>query len=129
MKATRRDDFVDYVCEQLSPLGEVRPKRMFGGWGIYLDETFMAIIASDTLWFKVDDGNRADYEALGSRPFKPFEDREMVMSYWEVPPEIIDDRARIAEWGRRAVEAAQRSGTRGKSRRRVVGTPARKASR
>lgn len=129
MKSVRHDDFIEHVCDLLAPLGEVRPKRMFGGWGVYVDEIFMAIVAGDTLWFKVDDGNRGDYEALGSRPFKPFEDRETVMSYWEVPAEVIDDRHRIADWARKACDAARRSASRKAPTRRRVGTAARKAPR
>ena len=48
MKLKRYDDFVEHVAELLSPLGTVRVKAMFGGHGIYVDEVFMAIIASDT---------------------------------------------------------------------------------
>ena len=109
MKATRRDDFVDHVCELLAPLGDVRPRAMFGGHGIYVDDVFCAIVADDTLYFKVDDSNRADYEALGSGPFKPFADKPMVMSYYEVPAEVMDDRSAIAAWGRKALAAAHAS--------------------
>jgi DNA transformation protein len=117
VKARRHDDFVEHVCELLAPLGEVRAKAMFGGYGIYLDETFCAIVASDTLYFKVDDRNRPDYEALGYAPFKPFDDKPMVMSYYEVPAEVIDNPSSLLEWGRRACEAARRSATRPKRSR------------
>jgi DNA transformation protein len=112
MKATRRNDFADHVCDLLAPLGEVRPRAMFGGHGIYIDDdVFCAIVASDSLYFKVDDGNRADFEALGCGPFKPFADKGMVMSYYEVPAEVMDDRRAVVDWGRKAIEAARRSGT------------------
>ena len=109
VKIQRHDDFVLHVCELLAPLGEVRPKRMFGGWGFYVDDTFMAIIASDTLWFKVDDGNRAEYEAAESQPFRQYADRDTTMSYWQVPVDVLDDRRAIVEWGRRAIAAAERA--------------------
>jgi DNA transformation protein len=126
VKATRRDDFVEHVCELLAPLGDVRPKSMFGGYGIYVDEVFCAIVASDTLYFKVDDGNRADYEALGAGPFKPFEGKQMVMSYYEVPAQVMDDRGAIVEWGRKALEAARRAGT---AKKRADAGPRRKKTR
>jgi DNA transformation protein len=111
VKGTRRDDFVEHVCDLLAPLGEVRPKPMFGGYGIYVDEVFCAIVAGDTLYFKVDEGSRTGYEALGASPFKPFEGKRMVMSYYEVPAAVMEDRRAIVEWGRKAAEAARRSGT------------------
>ena len=109
MRGIRRQDFVEHVCDLLTPLGAVRPRSMFGGYGIYIDDAFCAIVADDTLYFKVDDSNRADYEALGSSPFKPFADRPMVMSYYEVPAEVMDDRSAIAAWGRKALVAAHNS--------------------
>ena len=110
LKGTRRNDFVDHVCDLLAPLGSVRPRAMFGAFGIYVDDVFCAIVAGDTLYFKVDGGNRADYERMGYGPFKPFDDKDMVMSYYEAPAEVMDDHRAILEWGRKAIEAAQRSG-------------------
>jgi DNA transformation protein len=124
VKGTRRDDFVEHVCDLLAALGEVRPKSMFGGYGIYVDEVFCAIVMDNTLYFKVDGGNRPDYEALGAGPFRPFEGKQMVMSYYAVPAQVMDDRRSIVEWGRRAVEAARRSGT-----KRAVGRPPTKKAR
>jgi DNA transformation protein len=109
VKGTRHDDFVEHVCDLLAPLGAVRTRAMFGGYGIYVDDVFCAIIANDTLYFKVDDGNRADYEALGYQPFKPFDDKPMVMSYYEVPAEVMDRRDALAAWGAMALEAGRRA--------------------
>jgi DNA transformation protein len=78
---------------------------------------FCAIVAHDTLYFKVDDSNRPDYEAYGAGPFKPFERKQMVMSYYEVPAQVIDDRWQMVEWGRKAIEAARRSGTKPRTSR------------
>ena len=108
MRGIRHDDFVEHVCDLLAPLGEVRPRAMFGGYGIYVDDLFCAIVAADTLYFKVDDGNRPDFDALGATPFKPFEGKQMVMSYYEVPARVMDDRRTIVEWALKAMEAARR---------------------
>jgi DNA transformation protein and related proteins len=118
MKLNRRhDDFVEHVCELLDPLGTIRRKRMFGGWCIYVDEVPTGLIQDDTLWFKVDDGNRGDYESAGVGPFKPFPDKETVMSYWQVPESVMDDRRAMVDWGRKAYEAAVRSAGKPKGKR------------
>jgi len=39
---------------------------MCSGIGLYAEEVFFGIVAADTLFFKVDDSNRRDYEAAGS---------------------------------------------------------------
>lgn len=119
MKGAARDAFVEHVLDLLGALGPMRARKMFGGWGIYANEVFMAIVAYDTLWFKVDASSRPRYEAAGSRPFQPYEGRETVMSYWEVPGDVIDDREAMVEWAREAVGAALRAAATKSSARRA----------
>ena len=97
-----------YIVEQLQPAGLVSARRMFGGVGIYIDDIFCALIApeSNALYFKVDDSNRADYEAAGSKPFVPFKDRATIMSYYEVPQEVIEDPDELLRWAKKARAAA-----------------------
>ena len=71
-------------------LGDVTPRNMFGGTGLYSDGVFFGLIARDVLYFKVDDTNRGDYEARGSEPFRPYDDRPYSMSYHEVPVEVLE---------------------------------------
>ena len=71
--------FRSFVLDQLAELGDVTPKAMFGGVGLYHLDTFFGIIAGDRLYLKVGDGNRADYERAGMKPFKPFADRPGTM--------------------------------------------------
>ena len=99
-----------FVLEQLSGLGRVRSRRMFGGVGLWLDQTFFGLVVGSAgdVYFKVDDGNRGAYEAAGSGPFKPFTDRGYAMSFWCVPAEVIDDPDEMAGWARDAVAAARR---------------------
>ena len=79
---------------------------MFGGVGLYSGEQFFGIIAADELFFKVDDANRAGYEAAGSEPFRPVLDRPVSMSYWRVPIEVLEDPGELAVWARAAIRAA-----------------------
>jgi DNA transformation protein len=114
-------DFLAYVLEQLTELGGVSSRRMFGGVGLYSDEFFFGLIAEDTLYLRVDDGNRADYTARAAAPFRPYADRpQLSMSYYEVPPEVLEDARQLAEWARRSVAVAQRSPQRSSVRRRLL---------
>ena len=100
-------DFVAYVIEQLAQLTRVTSRRMFGGVGLYADGLFFALIASDALYFKVDDSNRSDDEQRGSRPFCPFPDKpEMLMNYYDVPAELLDDAEELSKWARKSVAVA-----------------------
>ena len=53
------DTFKAFVLDQLEELGDVTPKSMFGGVGLYHRGVFFGIIARDTLYLKVGDANRA----------------------------------------------------------------------
>jgi DNA transformation protein len=106
----RSSEFVEFVLESLQPLGGVSARRMFGGWGIYKDGVMFALIAYDTLYFKVDDGNRQAYEAA-SLPHFTYTDKgkPIRMPYREAPPEGFDDHDILCAWARDAYAAALRT--------------------
>lgn len=105
------EEFRDFVVEQLEPLGPAKVKRMFGGAGLYLDGTIFALLADDVLFLKVDDQNRADFEAEDMAPFSPFEDGRMVLkSYYECPPRLLEDADELCDWARKSWAAGRRAG-------------------
>ncbi len=100
-------EFLDFLKDQLSPFGPVSARRMFGGAGLFRDNLMFALIAEDTLYLKIDERNRPDYEAAGMEPFTyEGKGRKMQMSYYEIPPDILEDPADLSEWARKAFEAA-----------------------
>ena len=101
-------EFVRHVCEHLAPLGRVSTRSMFGGWGLTIDHQFCAIVHRDTLYLRVDDRTRPDFEAKGCGPFKPFTNKATVLSYHEAPAEVFEDAAEMLVWGRKAIDAALR---------------------
>jgi DNA transformation protein and related proteins len=103
-------EFAAFVVESLQPLGPVMPRPMFGGFGIYLDGVMFALIAYDTLYFKVDDGNRQAYEDAGL-PYFVYEDKgkPIRMPYREAPGEGFDDPEVLCDWASAAYAAALRT--------------------
>ena len=102
-------DFVAHICDQLEAIGPIRWRRMFGGYGIYCDELFFAIVARDVLYFKTDEQTRPRYENAGMDAFKPFEDKSGTMNYHQVPDEVVDDRDALCEWANEALGVALRA--------------------
>ncbi len=101
--------FQTFVGDQLSRVAQqVRARRMFGGVGIYSGELFFALIADDTLYFKVDDSNRADYEARQMEPFRPYGYEGEVMQYYQVPEDLIEDAEALRSWAEKALAVAAR---------------------
>lgn len=101
--------FRTLVVEQLARvLPQIRARAMFGGVGIYSARAFFALIADDTLYFKVDDLTRPDFEARGLRPFRPYGEDGEVMGYYEVPPELLEDPEALRPWAEQAIAVARR---------------------
>lgn len=106
--AKRHDSFVDGLVAALTPLGHVHARAMFGGWGVYLDGLCFGLVAGTTLFLKVNDANRPDFERARMGPFKPWEDKPVVLaSYYEVPAKIARAPATLRAWATKAIEAAR----------------------
>lgn len=102
------DGFRDYVEEQLGRVCPVRLRAMFGGIGVYAGDAFFAVIDDDVVYFKVDDTTRADYEALGLEPFRPFGPGTTPMQYYTVPADALDDVETLEPWMHAAIAVAER---------------------
>jgi DNA transformation protein len=101
------ESYLGYVIDQLTGIGRVRSKRMFGGVGLYADELFFGLLDDNGLYFKVDDTNRADFLDRGMGPFRPFKDKpEQAMSYYEVPADVIEEADELLAWARKAMRVA-----------------------
>jgi DNA transformation protein and related proteins len=105
-----KSEYLEYVLEQLGGLRGLVSRRMFSGAGLYQDEQFFALVFDDTLYFKVNDTNRGDYEARGMNRFRPYKDKpHLSFTYYEVPAEVLEDREELVAWARRSVAAAAAS--------------------
>ena len=115
------ESFKEYVVDQLGKLGFVTVKKMFGGAGIYYDGLIFGLLADDVLYFKVDDSNKSDYESAGMKPFQPFDDKPIVMSYYEVPVDILENREVLPEWARKSLLASRNKKIKPKKQRLAKG--------
>jgi DNA transformation protein len=105
----KENEFVAHLVELLECLGPVRAKAMFGGFGIYLKGLMFGLVSDDTLYFKVDEKNRPDYEERDLGPFTYRRgDKEFAMSYHRAPGEAIDDAQELCAWAKNAYGAAVR---------------------
>lgn len=115
-----KNDFVEHVLDMLREFGPVTAKSMFGGWGLYHEGLFFALIAEDMLYLKVDEENRGDFEAARLEPFV-YETKtgdRMVLAYHQAPAEAFDSREVMAQWAKSGYGAALRAKTRKPARKR-----------
>jgi DNA transformation protein and related proteins len=123
MTASR--EFCDYLVDLLRPFGAVAIRRMFGGAGLYREGVMFGLIAYDTLYLKVDEQTRPAFEQAGMGPFTYEGKSEPVtMSYFQAPPEAMEDADLLTGWARDAYAAALR----GKVARAKKSAPKKKAS-
>jgi DNA transformation protein len=103
------DTFLAHAVELMQGLGPVEAKRMFGGWGVFHEGLCFAIVMGETLYFKTDDTNRAEFDRRDLEPFT-FEKRgERVVTGYRAAPEEAFESARVmTEWAKGAYGAALR---------------------
>jgi DNA transformation protein and related proteins len=115
----KSQEYLEYVLEQLDRCGGVTAKRMFSGFGLYQHDVFFGLLFSDTLYFKVNDENRPDYESRGMRRFQPYKDKpHLSFTYYEVPVEVLENREDLTLWASRSVQAALAAALEKQARRR-----------
>jgi len=97
-----------FVLEQLNrAVPPVRARAMFGGVGLYAGDVFFALIADDVLYVRADEATRAEFESLGMAAFRPFEEHGPVMSYYQLPEEILEEPETLRRWAERAIASAR----------------------
>ena len=107
----KRSEFVEHVVETMRTFGPIESKSMFGGWGLYHDGVFFALVAEDTLYFKSDLDNAAQFDAEKLPPFV-YESKvgeRIVMSYRQAPAEALESTAVMETWARSGYGAALRA--------------------
>ncbi len=103
-------EYREFVLEQLGRVAApVTSRAMFGGVGVYSGGLFFALMAGETLYLKVDDTNRPDFEAMGMGPFRPFLGDEHTMHYYELPADLLEDADALRPWVEKSVDVARRS--------------------
>lgn len=92
------NDFRDYVLDQFSTWGGVTARRMFGGAGLFRSGLMFGLVAENATYLKVDETNRDKFVKAGSEPFQPFPNRPVMMSFFEIPPDVLENSTELIEW-------------------------------
>lgn len=116
-----KQQFCDFVLAHFNRCAPITARAMFGGYGLYIEEieeVMFALIANETLYFKVDDENRNDFVAAGMGPFVYLGKHKPVkMSYYQLPEEILSDIETLPKWISKAHSVARRTKQKSKKKR------------
>src|SRR5947207_15004490 len=106
------DSFAEFLQERLAPLGRVTMRRMFGKTGVFCDGMMLGMVTDNTLYFRVDDHNRATFKEAETFPPLSYEKNGSTidLSLWRVPERLFDGPDELATWARAALAAARRVG-------------------
>jgi DNA transformation protein len=98
--------FKDFVLDQLQGLPDLECRSMFGGHGLYQEETFFGIVFKGRLYFKTDKKSAVPYLKVGMKTFRPNQ-KQTLKNYYEVPVDVVEDRERLAAWARESLRVAK----------------------
>lgn len=101
------DAATQQLIELLSPMGPISARRLFGTWGLYLEDRIFGLVHEGVVYFRTDDATIARYEAAGSSPFlyRGSEGLDAVTQFHELPPEILADGDTACAWAYEAAAA------------------------
>jgi len=123
----------EFIRDLFAQFGPVTVRRMFSGAGIFRDGLMFGLVVRDVIYLKADAINVADFEREACKPFTYTRGKvsgrpsQHALPYWRMPERLYDDPDELAEWARRAFEAAQRK--RLKPRRRARRKPSKPPAR
>jgi DNA transformation protein and related proteins len=104
------DGFAEFLRDQLAPLGRITMRRMFGKIGVFCDGFMLGMVRDNTLYFRVDDDNRAAFKEAESFPPLNYEKKgdTIDLSFWRAPERLFDEPDELVIWARTALAAARR---------------------
>ncbi|HVC62227.1 MAG TPA: TfoX/Sxy family protein [Acetobacteraceae bacterium] len=104
------DSFVEFLREQLAPLGRVTTRRMFGKIGVFCDGLMLGMVTENMLYLRVDDYNQAEFSEAASVPPLSYEKKGSTidLSFWRAPERLFDEPDEFVKWARAALAAARR---------------------
>jgi len=104
------DGFAEFLREQLTPLGHLTMRRMFGKTGVFCNGLMFGMVADDTLYVRVDDDNKSVFKEAESAPPLNYEKQGQTidLAFWRVPERLLDEPEELVTWARAALAAARR---------------------
>ncbi|MBV9985180.1 TfoX/Sxy family protein [Bradyrhizobium sp.] len=104
------DSFAEFLGEQLAALGHISFRRMFGKTGVFCDGLMFGMVTENTLYFRVDDDNRATFKEAEAYPPLNYSKQgaSIDLSFWRAPEGLFDEPDQLIAWARAALAAASR---------------------
>ena len=87
----------------LAHLGDIHIRKMFGGYGVFMEDTMFALVDSaGTIFFKVDASNVSLFEEAGS-------EKHGRMPYYRVPDKVLADEDALQKWAQTSISVSKKA--------------------
>jgi DNA transformation protein len=113
-----------FAADLFSGVGDVQPRRMFGGAGLYAGGAMFGLVDDGRIYLKTDEALQADLKAAGAiawmytEKLGPKAGVPVETSYWSLPESALDDPDEACAWARRALAVAEAKKAAAPKRRR-----------
>ena len=89
-------------------LGTIKSRSMFGGFGLFADETMFALVVNNQLHIRADKKTSSDFETQGLKPYV-YKKRgfPVVTKYYAVSPDLWDTPQHLVEVAKSSLETAK----------------------
>jgi TfoX/Sxy family transcriptional regulator of competence genes len=84
-----KQEYVDYVIEQIDNAGVITAKKMFGGYHVYSNGKLFALVIDNKLFVKITDSGREFAKGVTQVPAFP---KTKILSF------LIEDQLEDREW-------------------------------
>jgi DNA transformation protein len=89
--------------ERLLNLGAIRIKKMFGGYGVFEEDTMFSLVDKNgQIFFKADDTNLQTFEEAGSV-------KHSRMPYYTLPDKVLNDDKALLSWAQSSLDIAKKA--------------------
>lgn len=86
-------EFVQYIVDQCSGAGNIRVQKMFGDYGIYLDDKIFGLICDDQFFVKITEAGKKRMPGLEkAAPYEGAKEQFLISD--------VDDREKLADFVR-----------------------------
>jgi DNA transformation protein len=86
---------------KLSSLGDIRLRKMFGGYGVFEQDKMFALVDREgSIFFKADETIIHLYEEAGSS-------KHSRMPYYRLPKKLLADETKLNEWAQSSITVSR----------------------
>ncbi|KAB0286662.1 TfoX/Sxy family DNA transformation protein [Vibrio fortis] len=90
------------------PLGKIKSRSMFGGFGLFADDTMFALVVNNQLHIRADKNTTSQFEQQGFEPYV-YKKRgfPVVTKYFALPEDLWQTQERIIELAKASLNCAK----------------------